>query len=122
MNILDTANKTTSLIIKLLVIGLAGLLILWIILSVIGNAFEGNDIPSPPNLENARYAVTLSSTNQLLFTDNYDVQRSVRAPDKMVYVLHGYFELKDNKYCPHENDLQLDEYYFGDIIITRRTG
>jgi len=73
-----------------------------------------NSLPKPPAVSKAAWSVTIRNTGNVIYTNSYD------HPTDAVYILHGYYEIKDGKYRQHKNDLTLDELYFGDIIIKKR--
>lgn len=97
------------------VIAVLILLAIWLILSGLGNCTSvGSGEIKLPNVDKAKFQVLITANGRILYTDDYDEQT------EDVYVLHGYYELKDNKYRWHEADLKIDVYYYGDIIITKR--
>ena len=81
---------------------------------VYANFFAGApgevDLPSE---NKAQYIVTIEANGRQLFTDEYEQQGAV-------YILHGYYELVDEKYRYRDRDLRLDTSRFGNIQITSR--
>jgi hypothetical protein len=96
------------------------LLAVWIIISGIGNIVLNNQAKAaqPPAIEKARYAFFINATNESIFTSHYEIKSHSNNP---VYILHGYYEIKNKKYYWHDSDLTLDEFYFGKILLVDRT-
>jgi len=116
---LQRLNDTTSLILKLLIIFLATVAILYLGVSVYGNiamsnALKTDGLPAYPGVSKAPYEITLTTTGAKLLVKEYD------NPSDGVYILNGYYSLKDDRWQWTDRSLKLDEYYFGDIKIIRR--
>jgi len=117
MRIANQLNAWLSIVLKLIAVAVIIAAVLWFGLSVYGNIVENrgtNAIPEFPGISKAAYQVALTTTGQLLFTDDYDIV----APG--IYSINGYYYLSDGKWHWTKNILEIDEYYFGDIIIERR--
>ncbi len=111
-------------------------LTLWILLIVFGiiaavvigasvwaNVAEGrttSNLPDMPAISKAQYTVKIKVTGEVLLTDKYDTEKSLEAPSKQVYTLHGFYRLVDNKWQWAKVDIFLDEFYWGDIKIEKR--
>lgn len=89
------------------------LFVIWIILSIIGNCAI-NEAGYIPDIDDAKYEIRISATGESLFAKEYD------NPSDGIYILHGYYEYKDDKFRWHKSDLKLDEFYYGKIEIIQR--
>ena len=121
MSFLDTSTKVTKLILMWALILFVGFVLFWVGTSIYANVTENNiddGLPDFPSIKKAQYQVTVKATGEVLFTDDYDTALGVKGE---AHTLHGYWQVKDNKFRYFDHDLVLDEYYFGNIIITRRT-
>lgn len=85
----------------------------WVIISIIGNVVGMNN-DKTPSIDKARYAFYLKATNEIVYTDAYENDGDGK------YLLHGYYEYIDGKYKRHDNELPLDEYYWGTIKVVDR--
>lgn len=106
-----------QIVLMVILILAVSLAILWGGLSIYANIVENNDsdiLPKYPNISKAQYTVYIKATGNVLLTDNYE------HPTDNLYILHGYWEISNNKYKYHEGTITLDSLYFGDIIINRR--
>lgn len=110
MPLLDTSNKTMSLIIKILLLVLMIGGVSWIILSCGVNLWWNDKSPDIPS---AKYSILIENTGRYIFTDDLTT-------DDGVYELHGYYELSEGKYRWHDTTLKLDPKYFGDIEVNKR--
>lgn len=109
-------NEWLSIIIKVGAIGLIVLGALWFCTSIFANVFEVDyGMPDYPPADKARYQVLLKTTGWVYLTNEYE------QVDDGVYRLHGFYELDRRKWEWHDSVVTLDEQYFGDIIIERRT-
>lgn len=87
----------------------------WMILGVLGNCTNiGSDEVKLPDIDDAGYEFYIKANGRMIFTDEYMIISDG------IYILNGYYELMDNKYKWHDSDLELDEYYFGEIQVTKR--
>jgi hypothetical protein len=113
---MDRANSIAKLALKIVILIILLAALVWVGTCAYANIVErlGDNSPKMPSLEKARYTVTVRSIGETYLTNKY-----TRLSDTQV-ILHGYWEIKDNKYRYHDIDLPLDEYYFGDIVIERR--
>lgn len=120
MPILDNANKTASLVIKLLIIAAACVGIAWLLLSVVGNVVANNpDDPysKAPAEKKAGHEFYIKATRQKVYAVDYE---TVKADDPQQWLLQGYWTDEKGKYRHNEGTLLLDEYYWGEITVTRR--
>ena len=116
MTFLESTNAIAKLALKIVILIILLAALMWAVTCAYANIVErlGNDSPKMPSIDKARYTVTIRSIGETCLTNKY-----TRLSDARV-ILHGYWEIKDNKYQYHDIDLTLDEYYFGDILIERR--
>lgn len=115
MSFRGALNEWLSIIIKVGIIAAIVCGGLWVGVSIYGNVVEGKTTEvRMPEIDKAQYVVTLKATGEKFLTDDWD--SSIQGQ----YIMHGYYELEDNKWRWHEANLLLDEFYFGDIIISRR--
>lgn len=110
---LDTTNKTFSLLLKIVLLIILILGVSFLGLSIFGNVIGSDDTPKLPDADKARYQFLIKNTGEYIFTDDYST-------DGGIYVLHGYYELKDGKYRWHDKDLSLNPEYFGLIQVRKR--
>ena len=89
----------------------------WIILAFIP---QGNDtgIPDMPKLEQATHSVYIENPGKLLLTSDYEVHGDT--VDSRLYILHGFWEMRGNKFKFVDGDIILDESIFGKITVKRR--
>ena len=85
----------------------------WLVFSFIGNCTNFG-IPTAPDIDKAKYQVFIKANGRMLYTDEYSISKPG------IYTLSGYYEFQDNKFKWHDDDLNLDEYYYGPIEITKR--
>jgi len=115
---LQNLNNFSSLVLRLMLIAVIVMAVLYFGVSIWGNIALGrsNDtsLPDMPSLSKAPYQITMVTTGQTLLAREYETI------DTGVYVLKGYYSLVDKKWQWHETMLELDTYYWGDIIIKRR--
>lgn len=116
MRVLETADKSLSVVLKLIIIVALILFAVYIGLAVGANIFEGNQPTSSgmPSMSDAQYKVILTTSGVVLLTDKYD------QPSPGKYLLHGYYDYKQGKWERIADDLELDEYYFGKIKVEVR--
>lgn len=74
---------------------------------------NGRESTVLPEIDKAQYAVHIVNTGNLLFTNSYDDNGGI-------YVLHGFWESKGDKWQYSNTQLTLDSKIFGKIIIRRR--
>ncbi len=84
-------------------------------LSIYANVVEKDGITGLPDMTKAPYIVKLKTTGQALFTKDFNDLGNGR------YTLYGFYNLEGTKWQWYDNYIILDEKYFGDIIIERRT-
>ena len=106
---LSTTNQSLTLIIKILVIIFMVAAGAWFLISILGNTLLADN---PPDQPDTKFKFLIINTGEYIFTDDYtEVYRGS-------YILHGYYELKDNKYRWHEKDLPINDDYFGPVVVT----
>lgn len=95
-------------------------LVAWIILSTVGNfVLDRQAGPKAPDVEDARYAIVIPATGQVIYAGDYSVNLT-RAGHK-VYTLSGYYELQGDKWVYNGGNIPINEYYVGKIdVIVRR--
>jgi hypothetical protein len=106
-------NDWTSILLKLIVIGGIVLIGGYLGLSVYGNLTE-EKAAVLPGVSAAPHVFWIVNTGEQLLAKDYDALSEGR------YKLHGYYELVDNKWIDRDVDLTLDEFYYGEIRVTRR--
>ena len=111
---LQSTNELLSIILKTIVIIVIVIAVFYFGLSIYGNIVEPG-VAKVPTIDKAEYIVHIKTTGQRLFTNDYSVVKDGH------YVVHGYYELKSNKWRWIDTDIPLDEEYFGPIEITRRS-
>lgn len=124
MPLRNSLNEWLSVILKIMLICVVALLVIWGGLSVWANVFANSEpggIPKMPSVSKAQNIVLIKATGQVLLTKKYDQAVSPNNPADMLYTLHGYYEIADSKWRWRESTLALDEYYFGDITVKRRS-
>lgn len=114
-------NRTVawSIIIKnIVIIGGIAVAVFFLGLSLYANFVEDRPVdaglPKPPSINQAAWQLTIRNTGNIIYTN------SCEHPSDNIFILHGYYEIKDGKYRKHDNDLMLDKKYFGDIILKKR--
>lgn len=120
MSILRNINDTLSAVLKLIFIAVIVLVVCYFGLSIYANVIENRvaTVPDYPNIDKAQYEVTLRTTGQILLTDEYDHEYSGLSE---LYTLHGFYQIEKGKWQWYDDDIILDKYYFGDIIVKRRS-
>jgi hypothetical protein len=111
-------NDWLSIFLKIALIIAIAAGITWFSVSIYANAKENDiisDIPKYPKIEKAQYEVVFKATNNILLTNEYE------HPQDNIYIINGYWEIKDGKYRYNDAILPLDETYFGNIDVRRRT-
>lgn len=74
-----------------------------------------------PDVNKARYIFTIETTGRPILTNNYEVGNILRKGElEPVYIIHGYYELIDDKFKYRNIDLRLDEATFGKITVEKR--
>jgi hypothetical protein len=121
MSWLQKLNESLSIVLKFLAIVFIAVAIIWGGISIYVNITE-NDNPAgvikPPDITDAGYIITFKNTGQVIFTD--DVVTTNEA-GRDIHTVSGYYESNKGKFRFIDSNLVLDEYYFGDIIIQRRS-
>lgn len=117
---IEGANRITSLVLKIVVIGSVVLTIAWVGFSfIVGNS--GKDyqqgltpIPPFPSKNVAGKIVILKNTGETLLTNNI----TGKSP---IYTLNGYYELTDHnrKWIYHRATLTINEKYMPVSIVAR---
>jgi hypothetical protein len=117
MSFLNRAESWSNILKNLVIIGGIVIAVLFLSISIYANATEDKltgGVPKPPAIDKAAWEVKIANTGNVIYTNSWE------QPDAGIYLLHGYYELNGGKYKRHKNDLALDEYFFGDIIIKKR--
>ncbi len=115
----DGFDRWLSVLLKLVVIGVVVLGGLWIGLSVYGNAIESKGITEPPSVIKAQYQFIVAATGNCFLTDEYEELRP-NADGSQIFTLKGYYYMEDKKWVHTKNELTLDEFYFGKILMGAR--
>lgn len=98
---------------------LVALIVVWGVISIYANIAENDNpyaLPKFPDIKKAQFTVYFKATGAVLLTNEYD------HPTDNFYILHGYYEMVDNKWRWRDIELPLDEEYFGEITVKRRDG
>ena len=116
MGFRQATNEWLSVLLKIVGICFIVAIAFGIGISIYGNFFAGtaSDIPDPPNEKKAEYSIKLSATGQEFYSD------AVVNLGNGQYQIDGYYELIDSKWKKRDATLFLDEYYFGDIEVSKR--
>lgn len=118
-------SEVTKLILMWMVIIAFGIIVFWLGTSAYANFTENKvdtGLPDFPNIKKAQYLVTFKATGNVILTNDYVTEtRDVNNEYDDLHVLNGYYEIKGNKYKFRDTVLLLDELYFGDIKIQRRS-
>ena len=107
-------NEWLSIVLKIAGIFLAIFGIVWLGLSIYANIQEPGliEIKSEPSIEKAQYEFRIVTTGEVLLTEDFD---STASGNRDKYILHGYYKIIKDKWRHRDNDLVLDENYFGEI-------
>lgn len=115
MSFRGALNEWLSIILKIGIIVVVVIGSIWVGLSIWGNIAEAQSgAPDMPDISKAEYIITLTATGQRFLTDSWE------SPAEGQYLINGYYELDGSKWRWRETDLLLNEFYFGDIKISRR--
>jgi hypothetical protein len=117
VSILGKLNLSTSIIKNIVIIGGISIAAIYLLVSVIANATEDRpgSGPKPPSIEKAGWALDIKTTGQTLYTNKYE-----QSSDD-IYILHGFYAIDGKKYKRFKTDLTIDERYFGEISIHKRS-
>ena len=106
-------------IIKLIILVVIIVFLGWIGLSVYSCASRQNiGQAGIPDQGEASYSVYIENTGNLILTDDYEAHGQVVGA--RVFILHGFWELRGQKFAFVEGDIVLNEAIFGEITIKRR--
>lgn len=113
---LDKISSIQSVILKSIAIVGVALLVLWIGFSAYGNWSIGHQALAlvPPSASKARYQFDVTATRQTYLTNDYSEPRAG------VYRLNGYYYMKSGKWVYSKSILNLDTYYWGQVVETTR--
>ena len=75
-------------------------------------------MPDMPNEKQATYSFYIENTGGLILSSDYEQHGQVKG--SRLFILHGYWEMRGNKFKHLQSDLPLDENVFGPIIVKRR--
>ena len=115
MSLTNNINNWLSIILKFGLIIAVAVGIIWVGMSIAANIDEGkNAMPEFPDADKAGKTVLLKTTGEVLLTNRVD------NPSPGIYILRGFFMLKDNEWEYYETDFQVDEYYFGKVVVRDR--
>ena len=105
--------KWIILIIVVVVIGYIGL-------SIWSSSCAGplDDQYDMPDIKEASHEFYIENTGGLVFTSDYE-QHGQGIGSRM-YILHGYWKMRGNKFVFLEGDIILSEKTFGEITVKRR--
>lgn len=74
---------------------------------------------SVPCREDASHSFYIENTGKLFYASDFEVTGST--PGKRIIILHGYYDLRGNKFILVKELLPLDESIFGPVEIKERT-
>lgn len=97
------------------------LFISWIGLSIWSGACAGpaNNQPDMPCKEDATHSFYIENTGGLILSSDYE-QHGHEAGSRL-FILHGFYEMRGNKFKFVNGDIMLNENIFGEITVKRRT-
>ncbi len=117
-----TATKDAVQIMMMLgIMAIAFLSAGWLGLSIFANATESDTVtglPKMPTNSKAEYAVLIKTTGEVLLTPAVDVTNGPNGDE--LYILHGFYRVVDEKWRYMKTDFTMDEYYWGDLILSKR--
>ncbi|MFC1904653.1 hypothetical protein ACFLXT_02700 [Chloroflexota bacterium] len=118
---LNSLNTTLSIILKVVFIVVLCLGATWVILAFIANAGE-DDIAGLPKLPGSKadYMITMRTTGSIILTPSFKVSDSPKGNGHQVYTAHGFYQSNGKKWVWSKDDIILDEYYFGEITVSKR--
>ena len=71
-----------------------------------------------PDSSKAAYSVYIKNTGGLILTDDYETNGT--EVGSRIFLLHGFWEVKGQKFSYKATDLILNEAIFGEITVRRR--
>ena len=71
-----------------------------------------------PDSDKAAYSVFIKNTGGLILTDEYETNGT--EVGSRIFLLHGFWEAKGQKFSYKATDLILNEAIFGEITVRRR--
>lgn len=108
-----------SIIIKVIILVVIVAVIGWVGLSVYSCCIrQSPGQPNIPDQDEASYFVYIENTGNLILTDDYEMHGQVIG--SRVFILHGFWEIKGQKFVYKDTEIILDEAIFGEITIKRR--
>lgn len=107
--------------VKIILIILLVLVLAWLGTCVYSNFFATPDTGAldMPGNDKASHQVIIKNTGGVILVSDYDIDGKITGSRK--YILHGYWEVKGDKYRYVDADIILDESIFGEIIFERRS-
>jgi len=105
----------------LLVLGVIAFLMLVIGPCVYYNYIDKGDTAqvSMPDVEKAPNSFYIENTGGLILSSDYE-QHGQTAGSRL-FILHGYWEMRGNKFKHNDGTITLDENIFGKITVETRT-
>lgn len=97
---------------------------IWLGASIWANATEGQSVsslPKMPAINKAQYTALMETTGDVFLTNSYDAKKSPEGQGLQVFTLHGIYRVVNGKWVFTDTDFPLDEYYWGEIKIEKRT-
>ena len=109
-----------STIIKLIVLIALVLFVAWAGVCVYSNFIAEPDtgMPDMPKVSEATHSFYIENTGGLILASDYEAHGDVVG--KRIFALHGFWELRGNKFKFVDGEIILDEHIFGKITIKRR--
>jgi len=119
---ISTFNEFLKAILMLGLIIAVALGVLWFGASVWAHFSEGDgsEFPKMPALSKAEYTIEAMTTGDVLLTPRFDTAKSPNDSSKQLYTLHGFYRVIDGKWKFVKDDFPMDEYYWGEITVTKR--
>lgn len=118
MAFLDKFKTSTDIVKNIAIIGGITLAVVYILLSVIANFTEDrppdSGLPKPPKASKAQWEVTVETTGQILYTNEYE------HPADTYHILHNFYAVRDGKYRLFKDDFKMDEAIWGNIEVKKR--
>lgn len=119
---LSKSNEILKLILMITIICVIVIGIFWLSTSIYANITENNNdigLPDFPDIDKAQYLVIIKATGEVLLSNH--IKTTLGEKRQEVHCLSGYYQDIRNKYRFVDSEFVLDEWYFGDIVIKRRS-
>ena len=103
------------------------IVIVGVVAFVVGPCVYYNFIEQPgglstndmPDMEDATHSFRIENTGGLILSSDYE--QHGEGVGARIFILHGFWEMRGNKFKYVASDVVLDEKVFGKITVKRRT-